>query len=119
MKDDNQVNDKIKVIFVHLPPEDIMNLSEQTEIIERLIRCISKPYLEVVGGLIFDKNHRILSCRRPKEKSWSSWWEFPGGKVEKKVHKEEYAHEEFGQVELKEIPRVKRLSGPQLVRSWT
>ena len=26
-----------------------------------------------------------------------------GGKVEKKVHKEEYAHEEFGQVELKEI----------------
>ena len=42
-----------------------------------------------------------------------------GGKVEKKVHKEEYAHEEFGQVELKEIPRVKRLSGPQLVRSWT
>ena len=82
MIDDNQVNDKIKVIFVHLPPEDIMNLSEQTEIIERLIRCISKPYLEVVGGLIFDKNHRILSCRRPKEKSWSSWWEFPGGKVE-------------------------------------
>ena len=42
-----------------------------------------------------------------------------GGKIEKKIHKEEYAHEEFGEIELKDIPRVKRLSGPQLVRSWT
>jgi pyruvate dehydrogenase E2 component (dihydrolipoamide acetyltransferase) len=41
------------------------------------------------------------------------------GKVEKKIHKEEYPHEEFGEIELKEIPRVKRLSGPHLVRSWT
>ena len=41
------------------------------------------------------------------------------GKIEKKVHKEEYSHEEFGEIELKDIPRVKRLSGPLLVRSWT
>ena len=41
------------------------------------------------------------------------------GSIEKKKYKEEFAHEEFGAIELKEIPRVKRLSGPQLVRSWT
>ena len=41
------------------------------------------------------------------------------GKIEKKVHKEEFSHEEFGEIEIKDIPRVKRLSGPQLVRSWT
>ena len=41
------------------------------------------------------------------------------GKIEKKIHKEEYPHEEFGEIELKDIPRVKKLSGPQLVRSWT
>jgi len=41
------------------------------------------------------------------------------GKIEKKVHKEEFPHEEFGKIEVKDIPRVKRLSGPQLVRSWT
>ena len=41
------------------------------------------------------------------------------GKIEKKVHKEEFSHEEFGKIEVKDIPRVKRLSGPQLVRSWT
>jgi pyruvate dehydrogenase E2 component (dihydrolipoamide acetyltransferase) len=42
--------------------------------------------------------------------------------VEKKEaakHIEEYLHEEFGEVEIKDIPRVKKLSGPHLVRSWT
>ncbi len=42
-----------------------------------------------------------------------------GGKIEKKVFQEEFSYEEFGETELKDIPRVKRLSGPQLVRSWT
>ena len=42
-----------------------------------------------------------------------------GGKVQKKIQEEEYPHEDFGNIELKEIPRVKKLSGPQLVRSWT
>jgi len=41
------------------------------------------------------------------------------GKVEKKIYKDEYPHEAFGQVEVKDFPRVKKLSGPQLVRSWT
>ena len=41
------------------------------------------------------------------------------GKVEKKVYKDEYHHEVFGEVEVKELPRVKKLSGPQLVRSWS
>ncbi len=41
------------------------------------------------------------------------------GKIEKKVYKDEYPHEAFGEVEKKDLPRVKKLSGPQLVRSWT
>jgi len=41
------------------------------------------------------------------------------GKIEKKVYKDEYPHEAFGEVEIKDLPRVKKLSGPQLVRSWT
>jgi len=31
----------------------------------------------------------------------------------------EYKHSEFGEIEVKDIPRIKRLSGPHLVRSWT
>lgn len=41
------------------------------------------------------------------------------GKVEKKIYKNEYPHEVFGKVEVKDLSRVKKLSGPQLVRSWT
>ena len=41
------------------------------------------------------------------------------GSIEKKEYKEEFSHKEFGEIELKDIPRVKRFSGPQLVRSWT
>jgi pyruvate dehydrogenase E2 component (dihydrolipoamide acetyltransferase) len=44
------------------------------------------------------------------------------GKIQKKEttkHVEEYSHEEFGEITVKDIPRVKKLSGPHLVRSWT
>ena len=44
------------------------------------------------------------------------------GAVQKKEtskYVEEYPHEEFGEVLVKDIPRVKKLSGPHLVRSWT
>ena len=41
------------------------------------------------------------------------------GKVEKKVYRDEYPHEAFGEIEKKDLPRVKKLSGPQLVKSWT
>ena len=41
------------------------------------------------------------------------------GKVIPKKYKDEYSHEEFGEIEIKNLPRVKKLSGPQLVRSWT
>ena len=40
-------------------------------------------------------------------------------KENQKKYKDEYDHAEFGKVEVKDIPRVKKLSGPQLVRSWT
>ena len=38
---------------------------------------------------------------------------------DKTSKKNEYEHSEFGVVEVKDIPRIKRLSGPHLVRSWT
>ena len=38
---------------------------------------------------------------------------------EKTIIKDEYEHSEFGEVEIKDIPRIKKLSGPHLVRSWT
>jgi len=39
--------------------------------------------------------------------------------LKKIIIKNEYDHSEFGAIEIKDIPRIKRLSGPHLVRSWT
>ncbi|MDC0385655.1 2-oxo acid dehydrogenase subunit E2 [Pelagibacteraceae bacterium] len=44
------------------------------------------------------------------------------GEVQKKEvakYVEEYSHEEFGEIAIQDLPRVKKLSGPHLVRSWT
>ena len=46
--------------------------------------------------------------------------DIPTAIIQKKKHtKNEYEHSEFGAIEVKDIPRIKRLSGPHLVKSWT
>ena len=39
-------------------------------------------------------------------------------KKEEKI-KQEYSHSEFGEAEVKDIPRIKRLSSKYLINSWT
>ena len=39
--------------------------------------------------------------------------------IKKEKVKQEYLHSEFGEVEVKDIPRIKRLSSKYLVNSWT
>ena len=47
--------------------------------------------------------------------------EFVYSKLNKKENiniNKEYDHSEFGKVEIKEIPRIKRIAAPHLVNSW-
>ena len=47
--------------------------------------------------------------------------EFVSSKINKKENikiNKEYEHSEFGKVEIKEIPRIKRIAAPHLVNSW-
>ncbi len=39
-------------------------------------------------------------------------------KVEIKEEKLPFEHEEFGEIDIQKIPRIKRLSGPHLVKAW-
>ena len=39
-------------------------------------------------------------------------------KIEIKEEKLPYEHEEFGEINIQKIPRIKRLSGPHLVKAW-
>ncbi|CAM5203031.1 Nudix family hydrolase [Oligella ureolytica] len=43
---------------------------------------IQKPFLDVAVGVIINAEGEILLAQRPVDKSWSGWWEFPGGKIE-------------------------------------
>ena len=44
--------------------------------------------------------------------------EVKGKKSEKKIT-QEYSHSEFGEIEVKDIPRIKKLASSYLVNSWT
>jgi len=39
--------------------------------------------------------------------------------TQKKEDQPPYKHDEFGDIDIQKIPRIKRLSGPHLVKSWT
>jgi pyruvate dehydrogenase E2 component (dihydrolipoamide acetyltransferase) len=39
-------------------------------------------------------------------------------KIETKEEKLPYEHDEFGEIDIQKIPRIKRLSGPHLVKAW-
>ena len=43
----------------------------------------------------------------------------PKDSKNEKVIKSEYQHSEFGKIEVKDIPRVKKIAAPHLVNSWT
>ena len=43
----------------------------------------------------------------------------PKDSKNEKVIKSEYPHSDFGEVEIKDIPRVKKIAAPHLVNSWT
>ena len=73
----------LPALFVHLPPEGEISLNDQVEAVRRIATClVCRPTYEVVGGLLFDAEGRILACRRPQGDAWAGWWEFPGGKIE-------------------------------------
>ena len=43
----------------------------------------------------------------------------PKDSKNKKVIKSEYQHSDFGEIEIKDLPRVKKIAAPHLVNSWT
>ena len=50
----------------------------------------------------------------------SKTYEIPKSKIKNNEKlKQEYAHSDFGEVEIKDIPRVKKLSSKYLMNSWT
>ena len=74
----------LPVLFIHLPPTELLPLDRQIKAVSDIAEAIyAPPSMLVVGALLRDSSGRVLSCRRPPEDQWSGWWEFPVGKVSK------------------------------------
>ena len=67
---------------------------------ERLGRVVEKDLKEFVSS-------KINQTYDPKDSK------------NEKVIKSEYQHSDFGKIEVKDIPRVKKIAAPHLVNSWT
>ena len=67
---------------------------------ERLGRVIEKDLKEFVSSNI-NQTHNFKDIKNEK------------------VIKSEYQHSDFGEVEIKDLPRVKKIAAPHLVNSWT
>lgn len=46
-------------------------------------------HINVAVGVLIDSNKKILLAKRTRSRSWSGWWEFPGGKLENNESPEE------------------------------
>lgn len=54
-----------------------------------------KREIQVVVGIIFNNLGQVLLSTRPEGKSYSGYWEFPGGKIEKNESRIEALHREL------------------------
>ena len=67
---------------------------------------------ERIGRVIEKDIKNFISSRINKSNN------FKNEKKNKSI-KNEYEHSEFGEIEIKDIPRLKRIAAPHLINSWT
>lgn len=69
-------------IFIHLPSRNIIQISEQIKLILELINNLtSMKIINVVAGVIRNKENKILVAKRDQYQPHPGKWEFPGGKL--------------------------------------
>ena len=94
----------------------ITNLSSASPKVRKFARELGVDINQVIGserkGRVIESDIKLFVASRSNNSK----------KIEKKNNEkitQEYAHSEFGEVIIKDIPRVKRLSSKYLMNSWT
>ena len=67
---------------------------------------------ERIGRVIEKDIKHFISSKINKSNKYEN-------KIKNKSVKMEYKHSEFGEIEIKDIPRVKKIAAPHLSNSWT
>jgi pyruvate dehydrogenase E2 component (dihydrolipoamide acetyltransferase) len=94
----------------------VINISPASPKVRKFARELGVDINQVKGserkGRVVENDVKLFVASKPNNSLNSE------NKNNEKI-KQEYSHSEFGEIETKEIPRVKKLSSKYLVNSWT
>jgi pyruvate dehydrogenase E2 component (dihydrolipoamide acetyltransferase) len=86
---------------------NVLNISSASPKVRKFARELGVDIMQVKGS---ERGGRVIE---------SDIKLFVASKSNKDKIKQEYPHSEFGEIEIKDIPRVKKLSSKYLMNSWT
>ena len=97
-------------------PNKVINISSASPKVRKFARELGVDVNQVVGserkGRVVERDVKLFVASKSKNLDNNE------NKNNEKI-KQEYSHSEFGEVEIKDIPRVKKLSSKYLMNSWT
>jgi pyruvate dehydrogenase E2 component (dihydrolipoamide acetyltransferase) len=95
---------------------EILSISSASPKVRKFARELGIDINQVIGserkGRVIEKDIKLFVASKSKNLVNNE------NKSSEKI-KQEFAHSEFGKVEIKDIPRIKRLSSKYLMNSWT
>ena len=95
---------------------EILSISSASPKVRKFARELGVDINQVVGserkGRVIEKDIKLFVASKSKNLVNNE------NKSSEKI-KQEFAHSEFGKVEIKDIPRIKKLSSKYLMNSWT
>ena len=108
------IKSEINEITTH--QNKVTNISSASPKVRKFARELGVDINQVVGrerkGRVIESDVKLFVASRSNITSNDET------KNNEKI-KQDYAHSEFGEVEIKDIPRVKKLSSKYLINSWT
>ncbi|MDC0518429.1 2-oxo acid dehydrogenase subunit E2 [Candidatus Pelagibacter sp.] len=94
----------------------VTNISSASPKVRKFARELGVDINQVTGserkGRIIENDVKLFVASKSNNLSGNE------NKKNEKI-KQEYSHSEFGEIEIKDIPRVKKLSSKYLMKSWT
>ena len=130
LSSEDKIKEEIKIKKQFEPIVEIKQATEQISISEKKIKDISSAspkarkfarelgvnINQVVGS---EKDGRVIEDDIKKFVSSKSVNNYQAKEIKPIKIKNEYEHADFGKVEIKDIPRVKKLASTYLTNSWT
>ena len=114
IKKNQVIEPEIKQAFTN--QKKIIDISSASPKVRKFARELGVNINQVKGserkGRVIESDIKLFVASKSKNISNNE------NKNDKNI-KQEYSHSEFGEIEIKDIPRVKKLSSKYLVNSWT